>query len=234
MKSLLSFLLVCSAGYSAICQSLIGAWEAVFELEGQNVRMVAIFTEEHQVAALYAKETGAFISTNGGGWSMEGNTVTELVEFDSSNPERVGSKVSFEIELGEGELRIVGDDRKFVRLDAGEPGDLAGAWLINSRIVDGLPQGMDPFSPRKTMKILSGTRFQWIAFNTETGDFHGTGGGTYTTEDGKYTESIEFFSRDNTRVGASLEFNYEMVNGDWHHSGKSSKDNPIDETWGRR
>ncbi len=234
MKKYLTFFLVCFAGYSAICQSLIGAWEAVFESDGQDVRMVVIFTEEHQVAALYDKETGAFISTNGGGWFVTGNTLTERVEFDSSNPERVGSEVSFEIELREEELSIVGDDRKFVRLDAGEPGALAGAWLINSRIVDGLPQGMDPFSPRKTMKILSGTRFQWIAFNTETGDFRGTGGGTYTTKDGKYTENIEFFSRDNTRVGASLEFNYEIVNGDWRHSGKSSKGNPIDETWGRR
>ncbi|MDX1470670.1 MAG: hypothetical protein R3213_04170 [Flavobacteriaceae bacterium] len=59
----------------------------------------------------------------------------------------------------------------------------------------------------------------------------GTGGGTYTTEDGKYTENIEFFSRDNSRVGASLEFDFELVDGDWHHSGFSSKGDPLYEIW---
>ena len=52
------------------------------------------------------------------------------------------------------------------------------------------------------MKILSGTRFQWIAYHIGTKVFSGSGGGTYTSEQGKYTETIDFFSRDNDRVGA--------------------------------
>jgi hypothetical protein len=84
------------------------------------------------------------------------------------------------------------------------------------------------------MKILSGKRFQWIAYNSETGEFFGTGGGTYTTRRGKYTENIEFFSRDNDRVGASLQFDYDLKDGDWHHSGKSSRGNPIYEIWSVR
>ena len=62
----------------------------------------------------------------------------------------------------------------------------------------------------------------------------GTGGGTYTTRDGKYTEIIEFFSRDNSRVGASLTFDFALENGAWRHKGKSSKGEPIDEVWTRR
>ena len=84
------------------------------------------------------------------------------------------------------------------------------------------------------MKILSGTRFQWIAYNTETKEFMGSGGGTYTTKEGKYTENIEFFSRDDSRVGASLQFDYELKDGDWHHSGLSSKGQPIYEIWSIR
>jgi hypothetical protein len=84
------------------------------------------------------------------------------------------------------------------------------------------------------MKILSGTRFQWIAYNVDTKEFFGTGGGTYTTSGGKYTESIDFFSRDNSRVGARLEFDFILDDGDWHHSGKSSKGDPIDEVWSKR
>ena len=84
---------------------------------------------------------------------------------------------------------------------------------------------------RRTIKILGGDRFQWVAFNSATGDFMGTGGGIYSAENGKYTEQIEFFSRDNSRVGAGLDFNYEVKEGEWHHSGKSSKGDPIYEIW---
>ena len=83
------------------------------------------------------------------------------------------------------------------------------------------------------MKILSGTRFQWIAYNTETKEFFGTGGGTYTFVDGKYTEHIEFFSRDSTRVGASLSFDGKVEGNNWHHSGLSSRGEPIHEIWTR-
>ena len=84
------------------------------------------------------------------------------------------------------------------------------------------------------MKILSGTRFQWIAYNTETKKFMGTGGGTYTTKDGKYSENIEFFSKDNSKAGLSLKFDYELLDGKWHHKGFSSKGDPIHEIWSKR
>ena len=84
------------------------------------------------------------------------------------------------------------------------------------------------------MKILSGTRFQWIAYNTETGAFPGTGGCTYTTIDNQYTENIDFFSRDNSRVGASLSFDYEFIDGIWNHSGLNSRGEPFFEFWNPR
>ena len=84
------------------------------------------------------------------------------------------------------------------------------------------------------MKILSGSRFQWIAYNTETKQFIATGGGNYTTINGKYTEHIEFFSRDVGRVGASLEFDFDLKEGDWHHSSFSSKGDPLYEVWSKR
>jgi hypothetical protein len=98
---------------------------------------------------------------------------------------------------------------------------------------DGKMSAMTP-GARRTMKILSGTRFQWIAYNVETKEISGTGGGTYTTKDGKYTEHIEFFSRDNSRVGQSLVFDYSLENGAWRHKGLSSRGEPIDEVWTKR
>jgi len=222
---------------SVLCmqaQSLIGAWEALGDFNGKQLRSVVIFTENHQVGTFYDAKTGAFMGTNGGGWSIDGNTITEVIEFDTENSERVGSTHSFDIELSENELKIKNTPVVWRRIDNGTPGNLAGAWLISGRMRDGELQKRDTNRPRKTMKILSDTRFQWIAYNTETKEFMGTGGGTYTTIDGKYIENIEFFSRDDNRVGASLQFDYELKDSDWHHSGLSSKGNPIYEVWSLR
>jgi hypothetical protein len=92
---------------------------------------------------------------------------------------------------------------------------------------------MSTRGPRKTIKVLSGTRFQWAAINTETKQFFGGGGGTYTTANGKYTEKIEFFSRDNNRVGARLTFDFALKPDGWHHAGLSSKGEPIYEIWAK-
>ena len=51
---------------------------------------------------------------------------------------------------------------------------------------------------------------------------------------GQYTEKIKYFSRDNSRVGARLQFDFELQQGKWHHSGKSSKGKPIYEVWSKR
>ena len=233
MKQILFFIAVL-ASLGSTAQSLVGAWEAIVEQDGKKLRNVAIFSKEHQTATFYDAETGAFVSTNGGTWFLDGTMLSETVEFDSKSPERVGTTGVFEIELTENELRAKGADIVWKRLDNGTPGDLAGAWLISGRMRDGELQKRDTNRPRKTMKILSGTRFQWIAYNTETAEFMGTGGGTYTTVEGKYTENILFFSRDDSRVGASLQFDYELKDGDWHHSGLSSKGKPIYEVWSLR
>src|SRR5690606_36833077 len=129
-------------------------------------------------------------------------------------------------------LHLEGD--RWTRIDDGTPGALHGAWLISGRQVDGKIEKRGTSGPRKTMKILTGTRFQWIAYNTQTKAFMGTGGGQYTTLDGTYTEQIGFFSRDDSRVGASLPFGYKLEQGDWHHFGKSSKGEPIYEVWSKR
>ncbi|MEL7123249.1 MAG: membrane or secreted protein [Bacteroidota bacterium] len=235
-KTTLFLLLVFTCSFIS-AQSLVGAWER-FETtkDGKQLHNVVIFSDGFQVSTWYDAKSGEFLSTNGGSWKLIGKTITETVEFDTETPERVGSTTSFDINVSKTKLKATAMKMTWTRIDNGAPGALAGAWLMSGRKRDGEGeiQQRDTNRPRKTMKILSGTRFQWIAYNTETKKFSGTGGGTYTTIDGKYTENIEFFSRDNSRVGASLGFNYELVDSKWHHSGKSSKGAPLYEVWSIR
>ncbi|MFD1162014.1 membrane or secreted protein [Hwangdonia seohaensis] len=235
MKKIVFIWMVSILSFGLNAQSIIGAWEGNYKTEtGENLKSVVIFTDGYQATAVYNADTGTFISTTGGTWELDGDTMTEKVEFDTNNPERVGTEKSFKIVVTNFELEIVGSDNKLKKIDNGTPGKLQGAWLMSGRVRNGETQSRDVNRPRKTMKTLSGTRFQWIAYNTETKQFMGTGGGTYTTIDGKYTENIEFFSRDDTRVGASLKFDFSLVDGHWVHQGFSSKGDPLHEIWSLR
>lgn len=220
---------------ASTAQNLIGAWENYNTLDdGNQVKNVIIYSDGFYAISTYHAKTGKFISTKGGSWKLKDNTLSQQIEFDTQKPENVGTKKSYTIAITDTTLAITDSNTKYTRIDDGTPGKLKGAWLMSGRVRDGKTQQRDTNRPRKTMKILSGTRFQWIAYNTETKQFMGTGGGTYTTQDGKYTENIKFFSRDDTRVGNSLQFNYELKEGHWHHSGLSSKGDPIHEIWSKR
>jgi len=213
-------------------QSLTGAWERNHVSEnGTDLKSVVIFSDGFQAISTYESKTGKFIYSNGGTWKLEGNNMTETVEFDTKNSERVGSKVKFQINLNNNSLSIIGSEMEFKKIDDGSPGNLSGAWLMSGRVRNGQKQLRDTNRPRKTMKILSGTRFQWIAYNTETKKFMGTGGGTYTTKNGNYNENIEFFSRDNSKSGLKLKFDYEIIDNQWNHKGFSSKGDPLHEIW---
>ena len=216
-------------------QSPVGAWERFYDDEdGNNIRSVVIFSEKFQSIVMYNAKTGEFIYSNGGTWELNGNMMTEKVEFDTANSERVGDELTFEVIITNNSLSIPDANWEFSKIDDGMPGELNGAWLMSGRYRNGEKQMRSTDRPRKTMKILSGTRFQWIAFDTEKKEFKGTGGGTYTTINGKYSEKIEFFSRDNSRVGMNLEFNYNIDGGDWIHIGKTSKGDPLHEIWEKR
>ncbi len=95
-------------------------------------------------------------------------------------------------------------------------------------------QRRDLTRSRKTMKLLLDGYFQWTAFDTASMRFMGSGGGTYTAENGQYVETIEYFSRDNRKVGQVLPFNFNQKGNDWYHKGSNSKGQPMHEIWHKR
>ena len=95
-------------------------------------------------------------------------------------------------------------------------------------------QRRDITRSRKTLKFLVDGYFQWTAYNTEGFKFFGSGGGAFTSKEGTYTEHIEYFSRDNNKVGMSLSFEFNRNGNDWYHKGKSSKGQPMHEIWTQR
>ena len=232
MKKIIVLIIYTFCIINVNAQNVIGAWERNHISEqGKNLKSIVIFSNGYQAISTYESESGKFVYSNGGTWNLKGDTMTEKVEFDTKNSDRVGSEVTFKIHITDSTLSIIESDMKFKKLDDGSPGDLNGAWLMAGRIRNGKKQLRNTSGARKTMKLLSGKRFQWIAYNIETKKFMGTGGGTYTTKNGVYSENVEFFSRDNSKAGLKLKFDYEMIDNQWNHKGFSSKGDPLHEIW---
>lgn len=208
-------------------QSLTGAWH----LQHATIEEVLIFQDGYFSHTVFDKSNKKFISSYGGVYKPGATAVLLNTEFDTRAKEDIGKEKTVVYAIAGNLLTtgITGQQQKWTRLDDGKD-NLAGVWRITSRMVDGKMNQMKR-SDRKTLKLLSGTRFQWMAINPATKEFFGTGGGTYTFTNGKYTEHIEFFSRDSTRVGASLTFDGNVKDEVWNHSGKSSKGDPINEIW---
>ncbi|MFK8161511.1 MAG: DUF4488 domain-containing protein [Lewinella sp.] len=216
---------------------LLGGWESTFmDDQGRRSKLTMTIVDGFMVMTAYNADSGEFISTLGGRWRADWDNFSLTYEFDSSDSTQVGGVATMPYKLT-GSVLIFNEDKFWTRVDDGTPGALIGAWEIIGRKRNGEMQDLTSRrkGPRKTMKILSGKRFQWIAFNTETKKFSATGGGSYTTNDeGLYIEKIEFFSRDPARAGQQLSFDFKLVNGDWVHRGFSTKGDPVHEVWSLR
>ncbi|MFD0977420.1 hypothetical protein [Salinimicrobium gaetbulicola] len=215
-------------------QNMDGAWQLIYldEKPVEDTITIKIYQDGYFAYASWDANTNEFLSAAGGEFFIDSG-YSEKYDFHTSDSTLVGREITFEgfhrydgLVLAE----IGGGVEKAWKRISVNKNNLSGTWVFTGRERDGKMQRSTP-GARRTIKILSGDRFQWIAFNSETGEFFGTGGGTYSAENGKYTENIEFFSRDNSRAGAKIPFDYTLNDNEWHHKGKSSKGDPMYEIW---
>ncbi len=195
---------------------------------------IRIYSDKYFAVSTYNIEKNTFISALGGMYSME-DGYFEVLEFNSLDSTSVGdtiyySKIKVDLKNKSGKMSI--DGKKFTKNPNQD--QLQGSWLMSGIERRGEMRMRDVNRSRKTLKMLAGGRFQWIAYDVNKKGFYGTGGGTYSAVNGKYIENIEFFSRDSNTVGKSLEFDYKIIEGDWHHRGFSSKGDPKYEIWTHR
>ena len=222
-----------------LANALEGAWE-IETVNGEVLahRGVLLLEQPYAFYTEFDVQNKKFVGSQGGAIQIMANKMSFTSEFDTWDSNHIGTvyEITASLKANRVTLDFVADDQSFqmglLSIDRGER-DLAGAWRITDRMRNGEMSAMT-LGARKTIKMITGSRFQWVAFNPETKQFSGTGGGTVVLENGKYNEHIEFFSRNPDRVGADLSFEYK-VNGDkWDHSGLSSTGNPIREIWTRQ
>ncbi len=202
--------------------------------EDRTIHHELKINEDYFIYTVYETTPAKFIKTVGGFYSTENDTLKVALEFNSNYENDRIAKLHIPYTLEGQQLVLDADTKMTFKAEASQPQPLDGQWLFATRGPDTGQERRGGQNTRKTLKFLLGERFQWIAYDTDGFLFKGTGGGHYTAVDGKYTEQIQYFSRDNSRVGASLMFDYELKGDDWHHRGKNSKGKPMYELWSRR
>jgi hypothetical protein len=225
-----SLVLISTGSFFKPAATIVGAWSA----KKDGISHVLVFQDGYFSCSIFDIGNKNFIRTYGGTYSESGGQLHFNIEFDTETKDNIGKHTHYPYSVNDKSLKLNpgGEISEWAKTDDGI-GVLAGNWRITGRMNNSGQIQPIQKSSRKTLKLLSGTRFQWMAINTDTKEFSGTGGGTYTFANGKYTESIEFFSRDNSRVGAVLSFDGSVNENVWTHKGLNSKGEPIHEEWTR-
>ena len=201
------------------CQTIFGqVFSFTTQENGQEIQHRILMDDEYYVETQFTTKPDQFIKTIGGFYHKKVNDLMVTLEFNSNFSNDSIKHI------------VINDQARWKEISKTNL-PLQGKWLMAGRVNGNQERRRDTNRPRKTMKILVEGFFQWIAYNTESFSFHGTGGGSYTATDGTYTETIDYFSRDNNKVGISLEFEYVKKGMDWHHQGFSSKGDPLHEIW---
>lgn len=229
MKALFTIFFV-SISFFTLAQPAPALSEGAYQNKIADTHHLWIFQDQYFSAIEYSDTH--FVRTWGGPYTFENKALKIQVEYDTQDENNIGKTENIPVVVEKKGLKAaqgLWKKEKTIRQD------LDGLWRITGRKQENSTEiGSIHKGDRKTIKILSDGYFQWIAINPAEKGFYGTGGGKYTFKNGVYTEEILFFSRDDSRVGHTLTFEGKLENkNSWHHSGLSSKGDPIYEIWDR-
>ena len=216
-KSISLLLLFCNAFLLFLPVSLFAQ---VFHFSDGEQNHRIFMDDSYLIETVYQQKDGAFAFTRGGFYQKSEKGIEVAFEFNSNYAQDSLKSLSYADQ----------DWRKVSKTDQA----LDGKWLMAGRVKPKGEQRRDLNRSRKTMKLLLDGYFQWTAFDTASMRFMGAGGGTYTAQDGNYVETLEYFSRDNSKVGKVLPFEFSLKENDWYHKGLNSKGQPMHEIWHKR
>ena len=166
MKTLLisSCILLLVVGQPAFAQepfNVNGAWRLVTLNDSslEEEERVLIFSDTYFMFGQYKTE-GDFVKAAGGTYTIEEDAYQQTYDFHTEDSMQVQKTENYTISLEDGQLLMEGDNTLlWERIDE-EVRPLNGAWRFSARVDENdQPEERRIPGPRKTMKILSGSRF---------------------------------------------------------------------------
>ena len=220
-------------------QTLNGAWRLIEQNNGPvNHEVIKLFSNSYFTSASYYKNSGEFIEAQGGIYVLDMLSYKEHVQIDSKEPEHSGTTIEYKATLKEDRLTLTnlhtGVTELWQKFDDANNYEMSFCWRIHQKKDESEGDWRTiEYAPRKTLKMLTNSRYQVLALNSETGKFVGSSGGTWTKKGDAYTENIEFFSKDKKNAGRTLKFIRSYEKGIWLHTGKETRGGLMMEKWVR-
>lgn len=239
MKIVFSFFLLCCFIASGFSQTLNGAWRLI-ERNDKSIEneIIKLYSNSYFTYASYEKDSGEFLEAKGGTYALTNLSYKEHLEIDSNEPANSGTTIDYSITLNDKRMTVTnltcGEIEVWQKFDEGDNYEMAFCWRIHMKKDKGDADWRTiKYVPRKTLKMITNSRYQVLALNSETGKFVGSSGGTWSGKGDTYIENIEFFSKDQSNVGRSLEFRRIFQDGLWLHTGTTTKGESMEEKWHR-
>ena len=140
----------------------------VYHIDNEEDIFRVILDNEYIVISKFETGSGKFISTIGGYY--------ETGEFLNLNEDVFDVNLEFNSNYDQDSIKSLSivKTSKWKNISK-ENNTLKGKWVMSGRYNNGEFRTRNTALPRKTMKVLIGGFFQWIAFNTETFKFSGSG-----------------------------------------------------------
>ena len=109
---------------------------------------------------------------------------------------------------------------------------LIGTWRMTSAKFGG--EASDLPQQAVTLKHVTPAGFVWLSHGKD-GKITRAAGGTYTLQNGKYTEKIEYGLGDDFEAikKAKISFSCKVEGNKWFHSGKLPNGTTLEEVWQR-
>jgi len=181
---------------------------------------------EHRVLAI---KDGILQWMHGGSVSYDGKILTEKPHYSTKGNDFPGQTLTFSVERksdyfdqkgipGSGSFEELSE--KWNKVGDSED-SIEGSWireLDNGRIM---------------VKIIVDNFWQWVAVNPATTEVTASLGGSYSLEEGVYTETTHFRSKDNANweLGSQWQVEAKVSEGKLHFSGENQNGNDFVETW---
>lgn len=240
---LLLSLPVLSSAQSETTTPLEGTWyltkakwddDAEHKTPEQNV--YKIYTDRH-FFFLYYNDT-ELLGAGGGTYKVDNNTFTEKLTYFSWDSTAIGTSQTYDWTLTGNTFHQSGlikgaesyedyvIDEYYERVEedftANPATDLVGVWLYK----DGKGDTADYRTRNniKTYKVITSKYFYFVFIDQDIATFDGAGFGTYTYNNGKYSETILAFSFDPSAVGKTFDFEMEITDNQFIQKGKMDTD----------
>jgi len=242
----------------------IGHEDITNRMDSEQRMYIKHLNKTHWTWAEYDYANDQLLGAGGGTYTLEGNTYTENIKFyHPPGSNELGQAIPFTVEFTDSLWRhtgyvkmmefdpetgnnIVADsaiideywERVKIQPTDDTGGKLYGTWNLISykHPSDTIWKEYPEFVGY--MKLLSPTHWVSIKYNKEGDEVMAIGGGTYSVTNDQYLEKINFVYGDQSRVGSTSNFEWDMKNDNqWHIvgslNGKNDDTIQLEESWMR-